>query len=146
MPSTRQNHAECVWVYVCVDEPCVHALWHRKYPKSTVISNINLKYNNLCNLVVFNIKSVSNEQTKITKTINIVNMNQFFVKYYKIAILEYIRWVLLLKRFNSENVNFYLTINKLHSTELISNKYSNHSFSPGPLVFFSHSYITLFFE
>ena len=52
MPSTRQNHAECVWVYVCVDEPCVHALWHRKYPKSTVISNINLKYNTLCNLVV----------------------------------------------------------------------------------------------
>ena len=129
MPSTRQNHAECVWVYVCVDEPCVHALWHRKYPKSTVISNINLKYNNLCNLVVFNIQSVSD-----------------FVKYYKITIVEYIRWVLLLKRFNSENVNFYLTINKLHSTELISNKYSNHSFSPGPLVFFSHSYITLFFE
>ena len=64
MPSTRQNHAECVWVYVCVDEPCVHALWHRKYPKSTVISNINLKYNNLCNLVVFNIQSVSNEQTR----------------------------------------------------------------------------------
>ena len=58
MPSTRQNHAECVWVYVCVDEPCVHALWHRKYPKTTVISNINLKYNNLCNLVVSNILSV----------------------------------------------------------------------------------------
>ena len=62
----------------------------------------------------------------------------------KKTIVEYIRRVLLLKRFNSENVNFYLTMNKLHLTELISNKYSNHSFSPGPLVFFSHSYITFF--